>query len=314
MCEKGNSFVEVCAVETASGRFLLSAEDVSAGAGETVTFHAAIAWRTGRREAVVTRLASIAAVTTVAEGVLLEERCAADGWSTALGAALGFCANPRTENLVEMGDAMRCVRVAGLFEVHVTVQEAAVERFRSLCEELGRLKVIQIELGGPARQRQLMTASYHSARSIAEAQKIAFGLARVIGREFAIERVKIEALCHNEGVPENGDYPSSCYFEFHAKLLLDPAQIPQLLPLCAAHAAHLSRNALKAVGTREHRFVTQRIYGVGRGEAVGRFEACTAALVAAGFEIVSRQREFSVYDTNVNLDAEWLDKSLIKSL
>jgi hypothetical protein len=121
-------------------------------------------------------------------------------------------------------------------------------------------------------------------------------------------------MCHNDGVPETGDYPSSCYFEFHAKLLLDPAQIPQLLPLCAAHVAHLSRNALKAVGVREHRFVTQRIYGAGRPEALTRFEACTAALAAAGFEIVSRQREFSVYDTNVNLDAEWLDKSLIKSL
>ncbi len=121
-------------------------------------------------------------------------------------------------------------------------------------------------------------------------------------------------MCHSEGVPETGGYPSSCYFEFHAKLLLEPVAVPRLLPLCAAHAAHLSRNALKAVGAREHRFVTQRLYGVGRAEALARFEACTAALAAAGFEIVSRQREFSVYDTNVNLDAAWLDKSLVMSL
>jgi hypothetical protein len=36
--------------------------------------------------------------------------------------------------------------------------------------------------------------------------------------------------------------------------------------------------------------------------------------VSDGYEIVSKQREFSVYDTNVNLDASWLDKSLVKSL
>ncbi len=195
LCElEGPCFVEVCAVETADGRFVLRAEGVPGAGDVLLTFHAALAWRAGRGEAAETRHAAAAVRTVAARSggeQLLEERCAAEGWSTALGAALGFCANPRTLNLVEMADALRRVRVAGLFEVHVTVQGEGVERFRELCEGLGRLKVIQIELGGPAQQRQLMTASYHTARSIGEAQRVAFGIARALGREFAVERVKV---------------------------------------------------------------------------------------------------------------------------
>ncbi len=313
----GWCFVEVGGVETGdSGVVTLRPEDVVVG--EKAVFHAALAWRSAEgKERVV--CGSARGVTR--PGASLEDMFVAEEGRPALSDPSGFCVNPRTLLLLELGREARRSDVSGIFEVHVTVQGDRVERFREMCEQLGKLKVIQIELKGSSEQqsarlqRQLMTASYHSAKSIADVQKIAFGFARAfVGEGFAVERVKIEAMCHSEGVPETSDYPPNCYFEFHVKLLLEPGQAAALLPLCARHNAHLSRNALKTVAQGEHRFVTQRMHKVGRSEAVARFEACVAELIDEGYAVVSRQREFSVYDTNVNLDAEWLEKSLVKSL
>lgn len=134
-------------------------------------------------------------------------------------------------------------------------------------------------------------------------------------RGFIIERVKIEAMLHSEGVPDDAaECPESCYFEFHAKLLLSEEQLVPLAQLCKETGAHLSRNALKSIGDRQHRFVTLRLYNTGRPQALAHFQHILDRLAKDNYEIVSKQREFSCYDTNVNLDSGWLDKSLIKSL
>jgi len=57
-----------------------------------------------------------------------------------------------------------------------------------------------------------------------------------------------------------------------------------------------------------------RLYGTGRDEALARFEHVLRRLDENKYEIVSTQREFSVFDTNVNLDSAWLEKSLVQSL
>lgn len=232
-----------------------------------------------------------------------------------------FVLSPRVAALQEIAHALRVCQVEGLFEIHVTVAGEDVQEFQRACAELGKLKVIQIELNARASQNkrlrdQLMTASYHKCSSIVEAQRIAFRFASVfVERGFAIERVKIEAMLHSEGVPTRPeDCPESCYFEFHAKLLLEESQLGPLHELCKTENAHLSRNALKTIGDRQHRFVTLRLYGTSRDNALATFERVVRRLEENKYEIVSKQREFSVFDTNVNLDSSWLDKSLVQSL
>lgn len=157
-----------------------------------------------------------------------------------------FVLSPRVAALQEVAHALRSCQVEGLFEIHVTVAGEDAQEFQRACVELGKLKVIQIELSARASQNkrlrdQLMTASYHKCASIWEAQKIAFRFATVFAtRGFAIERVKIEAMLHSEGVPNRPeDCPDSCYFEFHAKLLLDESQLDPLHALCKKENAHL---------------------------------------------------------------------------
>ncbi len=118
----------------------------------------------------------------------------------------------------------------------------------------------------------------------------------------------------------------------HSKVNFDA-----LNKLCQEHDAHLSMNALKRFEDgKTQRFVTQRMYvhmhsplafrhsytsallhgeryDIGKVVAEQRFNACLAALEAAGFEIVAKLREYSIYDSNVKLDTGWIDRKKLTS-
>ena len=104
--------------------------------------------------------------------------------------------------------------------------------------------------------------------------------------------MKIEASPLCAGVPRDdaaaATEPAGRYFEHHVKLLLAPdADTARLVGLAMRHAAHVSRNALRArEDGRLERFVTQRCHRVGRPEARRRFEALLAALTGNGYEVI----------------------------
>lgn len=90
---------------------------------------------------------------------------------------------------------------------------------------------------------------------------------------FAVERTKLEAAFSNPGVPVTDEaafqLSPHVYFEFHHKLRLPPNFDGEALrQLVTSHGARLSRSALKRLdcGT-QHRFVTLRLYNVGRYDA-----------------------------------------------
>lgn len=324
--------LELCAVEvpgvaswhTEAGP-VLQRNDVDAVAA---TLHAVCVWRIQEREGTAHHSVAGALLPSGSgEGAGLpwafavptgphQELCALANTS--------FVMSPRTTALLRFAHAVRdhlAWQIAGIFEMHVTVSGGAgVERFRQLCEEL-KCKTVLIELNaakaGAHLSNQLMTASHHRGDSLYDLQERCFGMARrFVAEGFAIDRVKVEAMMSDEGVPDadaDAAQRKSNYFEFHVKLALDTAdheQYRRLAQLCADHSAHLSKNALKKMPDgREHRFVTLRLYRVGRVSAVDRLERCVAALQAGGFSIVSTQREYSCYDSNVQLDQGWIDKS-----
>ncbi len=67
-----------------------------------------------------------------------------------------------------------------------------------------------------------------------------------------------------------------------------------LKSICQQHQAHLSSNAFKRVNasngentvTYIHKFVTQRMYGIGKQTALQRFEDCINTLKQNGFLVV----------------------------
>ncbi|WNG54514.1 hypothetical protein F0U59_06720 [Archangium gephyra] len=212
------------------------------------------------------------------------------------------------------GNLSKTQSQGGAFEAHITVaarSEDDLRRFRAFCD-MASVKCIFIELGRGAEPFQPMTASYHHG-TLPHALEEARAMARALAAEgFDVKRLKLEALGKNRDIPEDDAtaraQPAN-YFEFHVKVLL-PSGLTDLDALrarCETHGAHLSRNARKVRedGASE-RFVTLRVYGLGRANAEARFSALLDDLAATGLKLTQRMREWTVYDSNHGLDRGWL--------
>lgn len=214
-------------------------------------------------------------------------------------------------------ERLRGTACRGSFEAHLTVDAADLERraaFEELCGELG-VKCVLIELAAGVHRSQPMTASYHRGELSAVIAEIEALHAALWAAGFPVVRVKIEAAAMNPGVPITDDEAAASdgYFEFHAKVRLpsiDADALATLRALCESRAAHLSRNDRKRDerGVAE-RFITQRVYGVGRTRAANAFDALLRDLAQAGHAVVSMKREYTIYDGKLELDAGWLDQA-----
>ena len=194
------------------------------------------------------------------------------------------------------GFLARALAVRGVFEAHLTVETSRAADFAALCVSLG-VKHVAIELAAGAHASQPMTASYHRGELAAVVAEIDSLHAKILEAGFAIVRVKLEAMLSNDGLPEGGDG----YFEFHVKVR-DP-ELERLAAICKRHDARLSRNDRK----HHERFVTMRVYGAGRIAAEQKLDALLAALTAEGHTVAGVAREYTIYDSRIELDAGWLE-------
>lgn len=218
-----------------------------------------------------------------------------------------FVVNMRAAPYLELGDTLRGETSAGTFEAHVTVGPCDLEAFRAACAELG-VKCISIELSRGETKHQPMTGSFHHGEIVGvhgEVMELARGLAK---RGFDVTRTKIERHGHLERTTPETDAaaataPSTNYFEYHVKIVppanADPTALASRL---ASLGAHLSRNARNESGER---FVTLRVRA-GRITAEKRFAELLAMLAELRLEVRSRIREYTVVDSNLELDKGWL--------
>jgi hypothetical protein len=201
----------------------------------------------------------------------------------------------------------------GHFEVHLTVRAVdALGAFRVWCE-VEECKCVRIILACGMHVEQPM-ATWRRNDTIlpdvlAEATERAHNLERA---GFAVIRVKIEADPSNDDVPATAAaallQPSANYFEHHVKLRREAAaRRESLLRVCLAHEAHLSRNAWREPAEGfEERFVTLRSYRMGRPDSEQRLHRLLAALERAGEQVIDVESEYTVHDSNLELDAGWL--------
>ncbi|MBV6623993.1 MAG: hypothetical protein KI793_13830 [Rivularia sp. (in: Bacteria)] len=203
----------------------------------------------------------------------------------------------------------------GTFEAHITVSannSAFTEKFNQLCRDLN-VKCVFIQLPQGATRYQLMTASYHHGDFKAVLQQINQIAQKIKKADFEIIRIKIEAMVSNRDIPQQDieaqKLPSSNYFEFHVKAILSASENLQVLrKYCLQHDAHLSTNAFKKLTDgKQQRFITMRVYGVGYKSAQKRFDNLLLHLKAKGFKFSQQQREYTVYDSNLSLDAGWIN-------
>lgn len=215
------------------------------------------------------------------------------------------------------GLAKRTQSQGGAFEAHLTVSARSEEdllRFRAFCEAAA-VKCIFIELGRGAELFQPMTASYHHG-TLRQAREEVQAMARSLAAQgFNVTRLKLEALGKNRDIPEDdatAKAQPANYFEFHVKARVPSGEVgvEALRARCGKHGAHLSRNARKVRedGASE-RFVTLRVYGLGRKNADARFTALLEDLSGTGLTLTQRPREWTVYDSNHALDRGWLEEA-----
>ncbi|MEO1427935.1 MAG: hypothetical protein AAFV71_02485 [Cyanobacteria bacterium J06633_8] len=203
----------------------------------------------------------------------------------------------------------------GTFEAHITVKAdnlALKDKFKLVCQNLN-LKCVFIELPKGVVRSQPMTASYHHGAFKDVLQEIN-AIAKIITkRDFEITRMKIEAMVSNRDIPisdmEAQKLSKSNYFEFHVKAILSTSENLEVLrKYCLQHDAHLSTNAFKKLADgKQMRFITMRVYGVGYKSAQTRFDNLLEFLKAKRFKLSQQQREYTVYDSNSNLDAGWIN-------
>ncbi|HEY2367573.1 MAG TPA: hypothetical protein VGH87_14355, partial [Polyangiaceae bacterium] len=97
--------------------------------------------------------------------------------------------------------------------------------------------------------------------------------------------------------------PTTNYFEYHVKLVPPAdADLTVLASRLAPLGAHLSRNARNDSGER---FVTLRVRA-GRLTAEKRFAELLTLLAELRLDVRSRIREYTVVDSNLELDKGWL--------
>ena len=95
-------------------------------------------------------------------------------------------------------------------------------------------------------------------------------------------------------------------FTSHSSSTFNLSQLSLLSHLCEKHEAHLSKNAFSMSEGEERRFVTMRLYLTGKDAALEKLECLLSDLLSHNFQVDSKMREYSVWDSNVQLDKGWI--------
>lgn len=206
----------------------------------------------------------------------------------------------------------------GFFEAHITLKNTLdlqnTEKFEKFCIN-NSIKPIFIELERGNTPKQIMTSSLHEGNFEQIKEDVKNLAAKMEDQNYEVIRLKIEAHPNNTGIPSTTsdilENQKANYFEAHYKILLpfssssDSKQ--ELISLCENYQAHLSKNAFKKREDNfEERFVTQRIYKVGKKEAYQSFDKLQNALEKANYQIDKKIVEYCVFDTNESVDDNWL--------
>lgn len=204
----------------------------------------------------------------------------------------------------------------GEFETHITVALSNPKQWELLWNwcQARDLKCVHIVLERGLRASQPMMTRHGVGTLKAELRKAAALCRECQSAGFQVSRVKLEVAPSNQDVPQTPvqaqSYSGRRYFEHHIKLLLPAeANLSALEAAVKPHGAHLSRNARRVRGDgQQERFVTQRCKSVGRHEANHSFGQLLQTLEDLGFPILETEAEFVVFDSNLALDAGWLDE------
>jgi hypothetical protein len=204
------------------------------------------------------------------------------------------------------------------FEMHVTIKEAPdVNSFIQACAILNVKPIIlDLQLQSQGVIKDVMTSSVffgkNNTEALEELNRIADGLSRA---GFDVVRRKIETVPWHPAAPSkkhaNPKMPKDAYFECHLNVRLeDPLRRAELEAIAHGHDCHLSRNTFKklADGTSTVMMTLRRYSGTSE-EVQELVAGIRAHIEEEGFAVEKEIVEFSLFDSKVSHDAEWIRAS-----
>ena len=200
--------------------------------------------------------------------------------------------------------------IEGLHEIHITIYPSDIFALRMYCLDYKIKPILAISAYGDNPIQPMLSKFKNGSSS--QVIKRAKEMVETMREDYGIlpVRVKVEAMIHNKGVPEG---ENSCnndnYFEFHLKIIVNHSnEWNRLANICSEKGAHLSFNAFKK---ETEPLVTLRLPGqIGSIRALQIKDELMVHLKKHGFHSNSSiQSEYSVYDSNIQLDSGWLTRN-----
>jgi hypothetical protein len=191
---------------------------------------------------------------------------------------------------------------ARTFEIHLTIApipEARWPEFAASADALGARSLVVVLARGSHPLQPMLT--WHREGELADALHFANeSAAHPALAPYRVVRCKIE----QDGTDALVDAPTHHrYFEWHGRIEVDPSMRERVAEVCQRHGGHLSANAMWG---SQARYVTLRGYAA-QEELRDRVMACCAALADNGWCVGKQRWERVVHDTDLELDAGWLE-------
>jgi hypothetical protein len=195
--------------------------------------------------------------------------------------------------------------IKGLFEIHITVDETEPFKLFQFCGARG-CKLIYAITENNNKQMMISkfvngtpTTTMEKMRKLEDLMKNIYGM--------TIKRSKIESMMFNDGITGDAVVPGT-YWEFHAKILLGEMSLIELTAFCAKVSCEDVRVnwSVNICGSKVP-LLTLRMHECARDSAIEKKDKILARLKFVGFHVDGQiQREYAIYDSNKELDANWL--------
>lgn len=198
------------------------------------------------------------------------------------------------------------------FEIHVTVTcpDILIPNFKNVCQECGvKPIVLDLQIGASGTIQDVMTSSTTfgtNKEAYDEMKRISNYL---IANGYEVIREKIETVPWHPSAPMVSEdiMPKDCYFESHVAVTANTSNINKIREIAKSHGAHASKNKFKNIDDDNYvLMITLRAYD-------GYYEQFNLAVDKLidefhnnSIEVGKKIVEFSIYDTKVSHDAEWL--------
>ena len=199
--------------------------------------------------------------------------------------------------------------IRGIFEVHLITEPEFQPRLFGYCTNITDTKIIRPRptcshsLYGDYPVQPMLTFWIHG--EIDEITKIVKNIELdMIEKQIPIIRSKIEAMVHNDNIPQivSRDH----YFEYHFKIKIsNTKQWNHIVELIVPFGAHLFYNPYNKT---LNPIVTIRRY-TSLQDLDEQYLVIKNLLENHGYELTAPEKEYSVLDSNINLDKNWLFES-----